>query len=93
MAEILEVIMVLSFGAAWPVSILKSLRARTAKGKSPFFLSIIIFGYACGILSKAIAGRINYVVVFYIINMIMVSIDLSLYFRNKKLDKLNGLEE
>lgn len=91
MAEILEVIMVLSFGAAWPVSIHKSLKARTAKGKSPFFLSIIIFGYASGILSKAIAGRINYVVAFYIINMIMVSIDLSLYFRNKKLDQLNGI--
>ena len=87
MAQILEVIMVLSFGAAWPVSIYKSLKAKTAKGKSPFFLGIIIFGYASGILSKFVGGNINYVVIFYIINLIMVSIDLMIYFRNLKLDK------
>ena len=45
MAEILEVLMVVSFGFAWPTSIANSLRARTAKGKSPYFLAIIIFGY------------------------------------------------
>ncbi len=93
MSEFLEVMMVLSFGAAWPVSIHKSMKARTAKGKSPFFLSIIIFGYACGIISKALADRINYVVIFYFINMVMVSVDLGLYFRNKKIDMLNGVTE
>lgn len=87
MAQILEVMMVLSFGAAWPVSILKSYKARTTKGKSPFFLSIIIFGYICGISSKFIAGNTNYVLIFYIINLIMVSIDLFIYFRNLKIDK------
>lgn len=91
MAEILEVIMVLSFGAAWPVSIAKSLKAGTAKGKSPFFLGIIIFGYLCGILSKSISGKLNYVVIFYIINLVMVSIDLVIYFKNLKLDKMNAI--
>lgn len=87
MAHILEVMMVLSFGFAWPTSILNSLKARTAKGKSPFFLGIILFGYICGISSKFIAGNINYVVIFYVINLIMVSIDFIIYFRNRKLDK------
>ena len=87
MAQVFEVMMVLSFGAAWPMSILKSYKARTTKGKSLFFLSIIIFGYVCGISSKFIAGNINYVVIFYIINLIMVSIDLFIYFRNLKIDK------
>ena len=87
MAQILEVMMVVSFGFAWPTSILKSLKARTAKGKSPLFLSIIIFGYICGIGSKFIAGNINYVVIFYVINLVMVSIDLLIYFRNRKLDR------
>lgn len=91
MAQILEVIMVISFGAAWPVSIRNSYRARTAKGKSPFFLSIIIFGYINGILAKFISGNINYVVIFYMINTIMVSIDLCIYFRNRKLDR-QGIE-
>ena len=87
MAELLEVMMVVSFGFAWPTSIMNSLKARTAKGKSPFFLVIIIFGYICGITSKFISGNINYVVIFYIINSIMVSIDLLIYFRNRRLDK------
>ena len=87
LAQILEAFMVLSFGAAWPVSILKSYQARTAKGKSPFFLGIIIFGYICGIISKFVAGNTNYVVIFYLINLVMVSLDLLLYFRNLKLDR------
>lgn len=33
MAELLEAMMVLSFGISWPASIIKSYRARTAKGK------------------------------------------------------------
>lgn len=87
MSQILEVIMVLAFGFAWPTSIINSIKARTAKGKSPFFLAIIIFGYVCGIGSKFLSGNLNYVVIFYIINLIMVSTDLLIYFRNKKLDK------
>ena len=82
MSQILEVIMVLAFGFAWPTSIINSIKARTAKGKSPFFLAIIIFGYVCGIGSKFLSGNLN-----YIINLIMVSTDLLIYFRNKKLDK------
>lgn len=91
MAQVLEVLMVLSFGAAWPVSISKSIKAKTTKGKSPFFLSIIIFGYICGIASKFVSGNINYVLVFYIINLIMVSIDLIIYYRNVKLDMENNI--
>ncbi|HBR31420.1 MAG: hypothetical protein PHD46_01275 [Eubacteriales bacterium] len=87
LSEVLEVIMVLSFGASWPLSIIKSYKARTAKGKSLFFLLLIIFGYAAGIASKIVSGNINYVTVFYVINFIVVSIDAALYFRNRKLDK------
>jgi hypothetical protein len=87
MKEILEVAMVLSFGAAWPTSIAKSLRARTAKGKSGFFLAILLFGYACGIGSKIAGGELNYVVIFYIINFAMVSIDILLFFRNQRIDR------
>ncbi|MDR3164685.1 MAG: hypothetical protein LBU13_03825 [Synergistaceae bacterium] len=45
----LETVMLLCFGAAWPASILKSWRSRTARGKSLFFLLIILTGYAAGI--------------------------------------------
>jgi hypothetical protein len=87
MAELFEVFMVVSFGISWPMSILKSLKAKTAKGKSLFFLCMILFGYACGITSKLLSGKINYVIAFYVLNFIMVGLDLVLYFRNRRLDQ------
>lgn len=95
MADILETIMIVSFGASWPLNVIKSYKARTAKGKSPAFLCLILFGYIAGIISKLVnqsymANFANkwYVLFFYILNFIMVSIDLSLYIRNLRLDKL-----
>ena len=35
MAELLEVIMIVSFGASWPLNVIKSHKARTAKGDIP----------------------------------------------------------
>lgn len=97
MAEILEVIMVLSFGASWPFNVIKSYKARTAKGKSVLFLSLILFGYIAGIASKLINEAYMasfatkwYVLFFYCLNFVMVFADLIVYFRNKKLDKENG---
>lgn len=91
MAELFEVLMVVSFGISWPMSILKSMKAKTAKGKSLFFLVMILFGYACGITSKLLKGNLNYVIFFYILNFIMVGFDLILYFRNLNLDRQREL--
>ena len=52
MSEILEIIMIVSFGASWPMNVIKSYKARTAKGKSLAFLLLIFFGYIAGITSK-----------------------------------------
>ena len=87
LAEILEVIMIVSFGASWPMNVMKSYKARTAKGKSLAFLLLILFGYVAGIASKLVSGTITYVFAFYVLNLVMVSVDLCLYFRNVKLDK------
>ena len=94
MAEILEIIMVLSFGASWPFNVMKSYKARSAKGKSVLFLVLILFGYVAGITSKLINeaymaefGQKWYVLFFYVLNFIMVFIDFCLYLRNRKLDK------
>jgi hypothetical protein len=86
MAELFEVLMVVSFGLSWPLSILKSYRTRTTKGKSLFFLFMILAGYAFGITSKVLAGNLTYVVFFYGLNLTMVAIDIGLYFRNAQLD-------
>ena len=94
MAEIAEVIMIVCFGASWPFNVIKSYKARTAKGKSPVFLCLIILGYIAGITSKFLnetyMASINekwYVLFFYCLNLLMVSVDLALYFRNRMLDK------
>ena len=96
MPELLEIIMIVSFGASWPLNVIKSYKARTAKGKSLSFLCLILFGYIAGIASKLVntnyMANISqkwYVLFFYVLNFIMVFVDLCLYFRNKKLDKEN----
>ena len=93
MAEILEAAMVISFGVSWPTSIIKSYRARTAKGKSLLFLCFIFFGYICGIAAKIITGNITYVFAFYVLNLLMVGTDIALYFRNRRLDAEAEKEE
>ena len=94
MAELLEIIMVLSFGASWPFNVIKSFKARTAKGKSPLFLCLILFGYIAGIFSKLLNEAYMqsfsskwYVLFFYVLNFTMVAIDLGLYVRNRSLDR------
>ena len=97
MAQYLEVAMILSFGASWPMNVLKSWRARTTKGKSLAFLCLIFFGYIAGITSKltneaymAAFSQKWYVLFFYVLNLLMVGCDLCLYYRNSLLDKKSG---
>ena len=97
MAEFLEIIMLICFGFSWPFNAVKSYKARTAKGKSPTFLILIIVGYIAGTASKFANENFDYankwyVLFFYVLNMVMVSVDLCLYFRNKRLDKINGVK-
>ena len=94
MSEILEIVMILSFGASWPLNVIKSYKARTTKGKSLAFLLLIFFGYIAGIASKfmndaymAEFSQKWYVLFFYFLNITMVGIDLILYIRNYRLDK------
>ncbi len=94
MSELLEIIMIVSFGASWPLNVIKSYKARTTKGKSLAFLLLIFFGYIAGISSKLINpvymsqfAEKWYVLFFYVLNFIMVGADILMYIRNKKLDK------
>ena len=59
MAQVFETIMLLCFGVSWPFNIAKSLRSRTAKGKSVYFELCIIVGYLCGVMGKIISGNIT----------------------------------
>lgn len=94
MAEIFEILMLVSFGASWPLNVIKSWKARTTRGKSLTFLLLIFFGYASGIASKLInpvyMASIDakwYVLVVYIFNFVTVGLDLLMYVRNYRLDR------
>ncbi len=88
--ELCEILMLISFGFSWPFNAVKSYRARTTKGKSLPFLLLVIFGYICGIIAKLTSpiGYKWYVMFFYILNISMVMVDVGLYFRNLRLDRL-----
>lgn len=96
MSEILEITMILCFGASWPLNVIKSYRARTTKGKSLAFLCLIFFGYIAGITSKFVNPSYMeqiaekwYVLFFYFLNLIMVGADIIIYFRNMQIDNKN----
>ena len=100
MSELLEIMMIVSFGASWPVNVIKSYRSRTTKGKSLLFLCLIFFGYIAGIASKfaneaymASFAQKWYVLFFYVLNFLMVGADICLYFRNRRLDRKKQLEQ
>ncbi len=86
--SIFEIIMLLCFGFAWPTSIYKSYTSRSNSGKSPMFLLIIMVGYVSGILHKLFYAY-DFVIFLYVINLIMVAIDLSLYLRNRRLEQIS----
>ena len=94
MSEVFEILMIISFGASWPLNVIKSYKARTTKGKSIGFLYLIFIGYIAGITSKFVnpeymsnIGTKWYVLFFYFLNLFMVTADLVLYYRNKKIEK------
>lgn len=82
--SIFEVIMLICFGAAWPLSIYKSYTSRSTAGKSASFLIVILIGYVAGILHK-IFNQYDAVVYLYVLNFLMVLTDLLIYVRNTRM--------
>lgn len=73
--------MLICFGAAWPLSIYKSYRSRSNEGKSPWFLYTILVGYISGSIYK-VTENFDYVFYLYVLNGLMVVVDILLYYRN-----------
>lgn len=99
MTEIFEILMLACFGASWPLNIIKSLRSRSTKRKSLFFLILIDAGYVCGIINKLLRYQSadnralwTFALCVYILNLLMVSGDLILYFINRQREKSRGSE-
>lgn len=83
MANICEALMVCAFGISWPINAYKSFKSKSAEGKSLLFSVIILIGYFFGITGKIVTDQINYVFIFYLINVAFVCLDLTLSINNK----------
>ena len=80
--SVFEITMLVCFGAAWPVSIYKSLKSRQVAGKSLPFLVIVLVGYGAGVLHKLLY-HYDAVIFLYLLNALMVAFDIFLYLRNR----------
>jgi hypothetical protein len=78
--------MMVCFGFAWPFSIYKSYKSKSNKGKSLWFLVIVLTGYSCGIIHK-VFYNFDYVIILYALNFMLVFADSCLYFRNYLLER------
>lgn len=98
LSSILESCMLLCFGASWPLSVIKNYKAKSAKAMSLPFILLIVIGYICGIIAKFAGLSVGkttpiYVFVVYFFNLIVVSINIVLYFINRGYDKKKEAEE
>lgn len=94
--SIMETLMVVLFGLSWPLNIMKAWKSKTAKGTSLLFYSFIWFGYIFALVGKFALIHENpvpwyetvhwYVMFFYVLNILMVTVGILIYFRNSILD-------
>ena len=85
--QIFEFIMLACFGLSWPISVYKSIKSKSTQGKSIVFIIAIIIGYISGIIGKIVNHQLTYVLIIYCFNLIVVSVDLVLFFINRKNEK------
>jgi len=79
--------MLACFGLSWPISVYKSIKSKSTQGKSIVFIIAIIIGYISGIIGKIVNEQMTYVLIIYCFNLIVVSVDLVLFFINRKNEK------
>ncbi len=85
--SIFEGVMLICFGASWPISILKSIRVKDVTGKSPLFLVIVAVGYVSGIVHKVLYS-LDWIIILYIVNLIMILTDLTLYIHYSRKNRI-----
>ena len=86
MVELLETIMLICFGLSWPVSLVRTLRQKSA-GASISFMCLILAGYFAGITAKVMSFGFNLVFYVYLLNILMVSTNLIVTIRFRLREK------
>lgn len=89
--SILEVLMIVCFGVAWPINLYNSFKSKSTKGKNLLFMSFIVLAYVFGILNKLFVSVDAARMYFYILNEAMVLADYILYFVNRHMGNSNGI--
>jgi hypothetical protein len=87
--SIFEGIMLVCFGASWPISIVKSIRVKHVEGKSPLFMAVVCIGYVSGIIHKVLYS-LDWIILLYMLNMAMILIDMALYFHYSRLNRITA---
>ena len=83
--SIVEALMMLGFGIAWPFNIYRSVKTKTAAGKSFLFMITIELAYICGMIHKVLYS-FDLVFWLYVLNFLMVLVDIILMIRNSRID-------
>lgn len=82
---LLEAVMLVCFGIAWPLANLRMLRTGRAEGKGMAFTAIILCGYVAGALAKLAwatsAHTLPAVFWLYVLNTLSVAANLVLQWR------------
>jgi hypothetical protein len=81
-----EALMIICFGAAWPLSIFKSIHSRSTRGKSVLFLYVVFIGYVSGCIHK-FKYNMDPIIWLYVLNATMVAIDAAMFHRNRRLER------
>lgn len=93
--DLFQTVIILCVAVAWPLSISKACKSRTAKGKSVLFDVFLLIGCLFSVLRSFVeieafetGGFVFYFgILIYSICCIEIIIDIVLYCRNKKFDK------
>lgn len=82
--SVLELAMLVCFGAAWPFSIYKAYVSKNSSGQSLPFLHVILAGYLAGIGHKLLYN-FDKVIYAYVLNALMVIANILIIQRNRTL--------
>lgn len=90
LSHILEAVMLICFGASWPMAIIKTIKAKNPAGKSVIFLFLVEIGYLSGLTNKLIYNPSDYVTWLYLLNLLMVGVDLvlTIYYKRRNDNRL-----
>ena len=94
--SIFEAGMIFCFGASWPFALYKTLKTKTASGKSRTFYVLILIGYICGMLHK-ILYNMDIVFWMYVAYFLLIAVDFTFVMiyrkKNDKPDESIKIEE